>query len=72
MMVWVSCSKEVNETVAEYRHLINYGLPTTLCGSTASHTDVWRRNSVKPVCPTCEKEEADLRQMLGKLEPIAP
>lgn len=55
MYVWVSCAKDVNETVAEDRHLINYGMPTTLCGATASHTDVWRRNNKKPECPRCKE-----------------
>lgn len=50
---WVSCSREMSESAARYRHLIEPGALTTVCGHTASHPEVWRGNSTKPLCPAC-------------------
>jgi hypothetical protein len=52
-LAWVSCAKSVSKTASESRHLIVPGSLTTLCGNTASHVDVWRRNRNKPACTYC-------------------
>lgn len=58
---WVSCSREADWSTSQHRHLIIdqkeegtsfIGL-TTLCGATASHPEVWRRNKTKTDCPVC-------------------
>lgn len=58
---WVSCSMDVNWTVAQRRHLIPVGpnprrplrTGNTLCGATGMGDGVWRRDVRKPPCPHC-------------------
>lgn len=58
---WVSCAKDVDWATAQYRHLVVKGGRDTLCGATASHSDVWRGNSTKPVCQSCMTRATQLR-----------
>lgn len=53
---WVSCSREADPFTARHRHLVTPGGITTACGATASMPDVWRGNTTKPPCPSCERE----------------
>lgn len=57
---WVSCSAEMSWSASRYRHLIEKGGLTTVCGNTASHPDVWRTNSSKLNCEECVKLGADI------------
>lgn len=57
-MRWVACSVKDFGPVGERRHLIRGRGLTTLCGTTASHPEVWRGNTVKPVCKVCQEASA--------------
>lgn len=57
---WVSCSEEMSWSASQSRHLIVKGGLTTVCGNTASHTDVWRTNSTKLNCEACMKQGKDI------------
>jgi hypothetical protein len=52
---WVACGRDTSWAASTQRHLIIPGHITTVCGHTASVPDVWRGNSTKPPCPTCER-----------------
>ena len=60
-LAWVSCGKAVSETASQARHLIVPGSLTTLCGNTASHVDVWRKNRNKPECTYCAQALAEMQ-----------
>jgi hypothetical protein len=60
---WVACSSREFGPVGDQRHLartrmqgkkqVGFSL-TTLCGASASVEGIWRRNTSKPKCRTCE------------------
>lgn len=56
---WVSCGKDIEPTVAEFRHLtvnLNDGAwTTTFCGATGS-PGALLTNSTKPRCPECTEK----------------
>ena len=56
--------------MAQYRHLIHKGGQDTVCGSTASHPDVWRGSNVKENCPACQKYLEQLAEMNRTTEKI--
>lgn len=51
--IWASCSITEFGHVGMVRHIIRPGALTTVCGASASHPDVWRRNRAKPRCGEC-------------------
>jgi hypothetical protein len=55
--VWASCSIREFGPVGEQRHLVIKGQLTTVCGHTASHPEIWRRDTRKPKCKVCTKKE---------------
>lgn len=59
---WVSCSKELDWSTAQHRHLARNpdkdGYVTTLCGATGS-PGAFRGNSTKPICRTCVDRRSD-------------
>ena len=57
---WVACPKNASLTASRNRHLIVPGQLTTLCGCTASHADVWKRNRNKSDCTYCEQALSEL------------
>ena len=57
---WVACSIPEFGHVGEQRHLAPKGALTTYCGHSATHPDIWRRDSRKPKCPTCEAVETNV------------
>lgn len=60
---WVTCSKDASYTASLSQHLVVPGQLTTLCGNTASHSDVWRsanKRTRKPQCTYCIKALEEL------------
>lgn len=54
---WVACAAREFGPVGETRHLAAPGALTTVCGASASHSDIWRGNTRKPKCRECESHE---------------
>lgn len=52
---WAACSATEFGHLGERRHIVARGALTTVCGATATHSQIWRANSTKPVCPNCIK-----------------
>jgi hypothetical protein len=50
---WAACSQRLSITAAAHRHAVRRGALDTVCGHSATHTDIWRANSTKPACPAC-------------------
>lgn len=57
---WAACSITEFGPVGEQRHLVLEGSLDTYCNHSATYPEIWRRNSKKPKCKTCEKVEARL------------
>jgi hypothetical protein len=51
---WVSCARDTDWATSQSRHLVRRGQDTSLCGATGSDPTVWRGNTTKPVCKTCQ------------------
>jgi hypothetical protein len=57
---WVACSEAVFGPVGRKRHLAKARSLTTVCGNTASVPSIWRKNTRKPKCATCEAAEGSV------------
>lgn len=68
---WVACSIIEFGHVGEKRHLAREGALTTFCGHSATHPDIWRRNTLKLKCKTCEAAEACVIPPAEKGQPDA-
>lgn len=62
---WAACSITEFGPVGEQRHLVRKGDLTTFCGHSATHPEIWRANTRKPKCRTCD--EASPRLLAGAL-----
>jgi hypothetical protein len=52
---WASCSKREFGWRGQIRHVVRRGALDTLCGASASHSEIWRGDHRKPNCTECEK-----------------
>jgi hypothetical protein len=52
---WVACSITEFGHVGRERHLAKPGSLTTKCGHSASLPGIWRKNTTKPKCKTCDQ-----------------
>lgn len=50
---WVACSTSEFGHVGHDRHIARPGARVTVCGNSASHPEIWRRNTTKPRCVSC-------------------
>ena len=52
-LIWAKCSKKL--WANDYRHLIFRGGLDTFCSASATHADIWRRDTKREKCPACLK-----------------
>ena len=57
---WAACSVREFGPVGEKRHLVREGALTTVCGHSATHSDIWCADKRKPKCATCLPHETRL------------
>lgn len=62
---WVACSIKEFGYPGAHRHVVRLkdgrlGL-TTACGTSANVQGIWRRNTTKPACHTCESEVSSMK-----------
>lgn len=50
---WAACAARLSPTASAHRHAVRKGSLDTLCGHSATHSDIWRANSTRPACPAC-------------------
>jgi hypothetical protein len=57
---WASVSAREFPGSGYQRHLVPRGGITSACSTTATDPTIWRANTRKPKCPTCERRESAL------------
>lgn len=50
---WATCSQALSPVTSRNRHLVRRGSKDTACGHSATHVDIWRKNTSKPPCAPC-------------------
>lgn len=54
---WASCSIREFGPSGDRAHLVPAGALNSLCGFSATHPEIWRRDSRKPRCAACVEIE---------------